>query len=218
MSDPHMLVDNGVCYLFTGHDVGTGQSAWVMPDWRIYRSTDLQSWELVGTILPEQTYMGKGSANCWAGDVVKRNGQYYFFFSNRDKNIGVMVASKPEGPYKDALGKPLCDSYDPTIFIDDDNTPYMIFGTETYYIARLKDSLPRTRRNAPENHHQPKPILPRRRQKRPPQIQRRLLPQRLRLLRHLQKPLRPLRNQRPRRPRLRPGNRLRPRRILPLEK
>jgi arabinoxylan arabinofuranohydrolase len=141
MSDPHMLVDNGVCYLFTGHDVGTGKAEWVMPDWRIYRSKDLQSWELVGTILPEQTYMGKGSTSCWAGDIVKRNGKYYWYFSNRDKDLGVMVADKPEGPYKDALGKPLVTSYDPTIFVDDDNTPFMIWGNGTYNIARLKDSM-----------------------------------------------------------------------------
>lgn len=141
MSDPHMLVENDVCYLFAGHDVGVGQAEWVMPEWRIYRSTDLQSWKHVGTILPEDNYMGKGNTSCWAGDIVKRNGKYYWFFSNRDRNIGVMVASKPEGPYKDALGRPLTDSYDPTIFIDDDNTPYMIFGNGTYYIARLKDSL-----------------------------------------------------------------------------
>ena len=141
MSDPHMLVDNGGCYLFTGHDVGSGQAAWVMPDWRIYRSKDLQSWELVGTILPEQNYMGKGNTSCWAGDIVKRNGKYFWYFSNRDKDLGVMVADKPEGPYKDALGKPLVASYDPTIFVDDDNTPYMIWGNGTYTIARLKDSM-----------------------------------------------------------------------------
>lgn len=141
MSDPHVWVENDVCYIFSGHDVGFGTSEWVMPDWRIHRSTDLQNWELVGTILPDDTYMGKGNTNCWAGDIVKRNGKYYWFFSNRDKDTGVMVASKPEGPYKDVLGKPLVTSYDPTIFTDDDNTPYMIWGTETYVIARLKDSL-----------------------------------------------------------------------------
>ena len=141
MSDPHVLVDNDICYVFAGHDVGFGVSEWVMPDWRIYRSADLQSWKHVGTILPEQNYMGKGNTSCWAGDIVKRHGKYYWFFSNRDRDTGVMVASKPEGPYVDVLGRPLVKSYDPTVFIDDDNTPYLIWGMETYLIARLKDSL-----------------------------------------------------------------------------
>ncbi len=141
MSDPHMLVVNDTCYVFTGHDVGFGISDWVMPNWRIYRSTDLQHWEHVGTISPEDNYMGKGNTNCWAGDIAERDGKYYWYFSNRKKGAGVMVAKKPEGPYKDALGGPLVDSFDPTIFVDDDNTPYIIYGEGTYKIARLKNSM-----------------------------------------------------------------------------
>jgi len=52
MSDPHALVVNDVCYLFTGHDVGFDIPDWVMPDWHIYRSEDLCSWTRVGTIRP----------------------------------------------------------------------------------------------------------------------------------------------------------------------
>jgi hypothetical protein len=141
MSDPHALIENNFCYLFTGHDVGFGISDWVMPDWRIYRTSDFQSWEQVGTISPADNYMGGGSTSCWAGDIAKRNGKYYWYFSNRKESTGVMVASRPEGPYKDALGKPLVDSFDPSIFIDDDNTPYIIYGEHTYKIARLKDSM-----------------------------------------------------------------------------
>lgn len=52
-----------------------------------------------------------------------------------------MKSSKPEGPYVDALGKPLVDSFDPTIFVEDDGTPYIIYGKHDYLIARLKDSM-----------------------------------------------------------------------------
>jgi arabinoxylan arabinofuranohydrolase len=141
MSDPHMLVIGDTCYLFTGHDVGIGVPDWIMPDWRIYSSKDLQSWKHVGTIRPEDNYMGKGHTSCWAGDIVARNGKYFWYFSNRKESTGVMVASNPEGPYTDALGKPLVDSFDPTIFVDDDNTPYIVYGEGTYKIARLKDSM-----------------------------------------------------------------------------
>ncbi|QCX00981.1 hypothetical protein FGM00_12980 [Aggregatimonas sangjinii] len=141
MSDPHMLVVDDVCYVFTGHDIGFGVNDWVMPDWRIYKSTDLKNWDFVATISPDDNYMGKGNTSCWAGDIVERNGKYYWYFSNRKESTGVMVASKPEGPYKDALGKPLVDSFDPSIFIDDDNTPYIIYGEKGYKIARLKNSM-----------------------------------------------------------------------------
>ncbi len=141
MSDPHALVVGDVCYLFTGHDVGFGVNDWVMPDWRIYRSEDLRSWSHVGTISPADNYMGEGNTNCWAGDIVERNGNYYWYFSNRKHSTGVMVASAPEGPYVDRLGHPLLDSFDPSIFVDDDNTAYIINGEVNYQIARLKDSM-----------------------------------------------------------------------------
>ena len=141
MSDPHAIVVNDTCYLFTGHDVGFGITDWIMPDWRIYRSVDLQKWEYVGTISPEDNYMGEGNTSCWAGDIVERNGKYYWYFSNRKESTGVMVASKPEGPYVDVLGKPLVDSFDPAIFVDDDSIPYILYGEKGYKIARLKESM-----------------------------------------------------------------------------
>ena len=52
-----------------------------------------------------------------------------------------MVADRVEGPYRDALDGPLVDSFDPTIFTDDDGTPYIIYGHGTYFIARLNDDL-----------------------------------------------------------------------------
>jgi arabinoxylan arabinofuranohydrolase len=141
MSDPHMLVVDDVCYVFTGLDVGFGVKEWVMPEWRIYRSEDLIKWQHVGTIKPEDNYMGKGNTECWACDIVKRNGKYYFYFSDRSRSFGVMVADKPEGPYVDALGKPLVNSFDPHIFIDDDRKPYVLWGSTKYGIARLKNSM-----------------------------------------------------------------------------
>jgi arabinoxylan arabinofuranohydrolase len=141
MSDPHALIVDDVCYLFTGHDVGFGVNDWVMPDWRIYRSEDLLNWSHVGTISPADNYMGEGNTNCWAGDIVERNGNYYWYFSNRKQSTGVMVASAPEGPYVDRLGHPLMDSFDPSIFVDDDDAAYIINGEINYQIARLKDSM-----------------------------------------------------------------------------
>jgi arabinoxylan arabinofuranohydrolase len=141
MSDPHVLVEGDTVWLFTGHDVGHAVADWVMPDWRIYRSEDLRSWEQVGTIDPADTYLGKGSKDCWAGDVVARGGRYYWYFSDRNRSIGVMVADHPAGPWRDALGGPLVKSFDPSIFVDDDGSPYLIWGHGDYRIARLDESM-----------------------------------------------------------------------------
>lgn len=141
MADPHMLVINDTCYLYTGHDIGFGISDWVMPDWRIYISTDMQNWKHIGTISPADNRMGRGNTNCWAGDIVKRNGKYYWYYSNRKEGVGVMIADKPEGPFKEVTGDYLVDSFDPTVFVDDDNTAYIIYGEHNYKIARLKESM-----------------------------------------------------------------------------
>lgn len=49
----------------------------------------------------------------WAPSVINKDGKYYLFFGANDVHegeiggIGVAVSDRPEGPYKDLLGKPL---------------------------------------------------------------------------------------------------------------
>ena len=50
----------------------------------------------------------------WAPSIIQANDKYYLFFGGNDiqnneqyGGIGVAVSDKPEGPFKDALGKPL---------------------------------------------------------------------------------------------------------------
>ena len=78
----------------------------------------------------------------WAPSVISANGKYYLFFGandiqNNDQygGIGVAVADRPEGPFKDALGKPLIDKIvngaqpiDQFVFRDDDGSYYMYYG------------------------------------------------------------------------------------------
>lgn len=78
----------------------------------------------------------------WAPAVLEKDGRYYIFFGTNDIHseeevggIGVAVADKPEGPFKDALGKPLINQIvngaqpiDQYVFKDDDGTYYMYYG------------------------------------------------------------------------------------------
>ena len=154
MADPHIHIFNGKAYLYTTHDADSTAKNFVMPDWKIWSSSDLINWTLERTISPTETYMGK-STNCWATDVAFRNGKYYFYFSNGNQNTGVMVGDSPIGMYKDALSKPLLTEdltpgkeYDPTILTDDDGKAYIAFGhfqsddkKLKYHIARLNDDM-----------------------------------------------------------------------------
>ncbi len=91
----------------------------------------------------------------WAPSIVQKGKQYFLFFSandiqsserkgfgpnNPDKDdkiggIGIGVASRPEGPYKDYLGKPLINEFynkaqpiDQYVFQDKDKQYYIIYG------------------------------------------------------------------------------------------
>ena len=152
--DPHIRVYNGKVYMFTTHDRSPDNKGFRMDDWRIFSSDDLLNWKLEYTFRPEETFLGKVN-DCYATDTAERNGKYYLYFSRGQSCTGVAVSENgPGGPYKDALGKPLLPegfvdtpSYDPAIFIDDDEdrTPYIVFGYtvggKKYYIARLNDDM-----------------------------------------------------------------------------
>jgi arabinoxylan arabinofuranohydrolase len=65
----------------------------------------------------------------------------------------VAVADSPTGPFKDAIGKPLVrndmtpvakrpwEDIDPTVFIDDDGTPWMSWGNGDCYLVKLKQNM-----------------------------------------------------------------------------
>ena len=107
VSDPHIRVFNDTIFLYSGHDSGPEDTAFIMKDWRVFSTTDLVNWKLRSTITPRDNYMDDNSSDCWAGDAATKNGKYYFYFSDYIRGIGVMESNSPGGHFKDALGKPL---------------------------------------------------------------------------------------------------------------
>jgi beta-xylosidase len=90
----------------------------------------------------------------WAPSVIRKDGKYFLLFGANDiqndeqaGGIGIAVADKPEGPYKDYLGKPLVDKFhngaqpiDQYVFKDADGAHYLIYGGWRHCnIAKLKD-------------------------------------------------------------------------------
>lgn len=148
--DPHIHVFRGRLYLYAGVDDAWDSVGYVMKEWQVWSSDNLRAWRLAGRLKPEDTYMGP-STHCWAGDAAERNGRYYWYFSNGSHDIGVAAAAAPEGPFRDALGRPLIAAedvpgipvYDPDLFTDDDaaRTPYILFGAFSYQIARLAECM-----------------------------------------------------------------------------
>jgi beta-xylosidase len=78
----------------------------------------------------------------WAPSAIEHKGKYYLFFGANDiksdgqlGGIGVAVSDRPQGPFKDALGRPLigkihngAQPIDQMVFKDDDGQVYMYYG------------------------------------------------------------------------------------------
>ena len=99
-----------------------GDTYWIYPTYSYpfdeqvhfdcFSSKDLVNWTKHEAILDTAEVKWAKRA-MWAPSVISKDGKYYFFFGANDVHegevggIGVAVADKPEGPYRDLLGKPL---------------------------------------------------------------------------------------------------------------
>lgn len=140
-----------------------GKTYWIFPTFSApydkqvffdaFSSPDLVNWTKHSRIL-DTTAVKWARRAMWAPSVIKKGKQYFFFFGANDiqsdsehGGIGVAVASKPEGPYRDYLGKPLIDKFhngaqpiDQFVFHDKDGKYYLIYGGWRHCnIAQLKD-------------------------------------------------------------------------------
>ncbi len=153
-ADAAAYVEGDTLWLFAGHDEDDApNNEYKMKDWLTFSTTDLKHWHQHPVGLDISAFKWADSKQAFAGHVAKRNGKYYWYVSTNWCGIGVAVSDKITGPYKDAIGKPLLTNkdcrgskhswacIDPAIFIDDDNTPYIIWGNRQCYIARLKDNM-----------------------------------------------------------------------------
>ena len=153
-ADPAVLVEGDTLWLFAGHDAAGNQSGYVMKDWLLYSTTDMKHWTEYPSPLRVDDFKWADSHQAYAGHVARgKGGRYYWYVSTNWCGIGVAVSDKITGPYKDALGKPLLTNkdcfaskhswacIDPAILIDDDGTPYIIWGNKECYYAKLKDNM-----------------------------------------------------------------------------
>lgn len=148
VNDPHIRIIDGKAYLSATHDKSIENDRFIMDDWWLWSSYDLVEWKFETILKPEDTYIGKPYSSCWATDFVKRNGKYYWYFSEANQQAGVMVADSPSGPWSDPLGKPLLakdltptHEYDMGILEDENGDYYIVFGVWDFYIARLNEDM-----------------------------------------------------------------------------
>jgi beta-xylosidase len=118
-----------------------------------FSSPDLVEWTKHKKII-DTTAVKWAKRAMWAPAIIKKDNHYFLFFAandiqnnNEEGGIGIGIADKPEGPYKDYLGKPLLDKFhngaqpiDQFIFHDKDGLYYMVYGGWRHCnIVKLKD-------------------------------------------------------------------------------
>ncbi|MBK7404807.1 MAG: family 43 glycosylhydrolase [Phycisphaerales bacterium] len=120
-----------------------------------FSSNDLVHWTKHPRVLDVATVSWAEFA-LWAPSVIHAGGKYYLLFAANDiqsdeeeGGIGVAVADSPEGPFTDAIGRPLIDAFhngaqpiDPYVFRDDDGQLYLYYGGWRHCnVARLASDL-----------------------------------------------------------------------------
>lgn len=136
-ADPAARVFNGRMYVLTSHDQDNATDYSSLVDYNLISSDDMVNWQDHGIVFNVRKDT-KWAKLAYAPDWVLKDNKYFLFFPDGADAIGVAVADKPEGPYKDYLGKPLIDRktpnadvkwlFDPGVFIDDDGRAYVYFG------------------------------------------------------------------------------------------
>lgn len=135
--DPFVVTDyeNKVYYLYGTTDQNTWEGK--AEGFNAYRSTDLENWEGPFPVFrPDENFWS--DRNFWAPEVYFYNGKYIMFASfkaeNKYRGTQVLSADHPLGPFKPITEEPVTprdwECLDGTLFIDDDNNPWMVFCHE----------------------------------------------------------------------------------------
>lgn len=139
-ADPHAMFIHGELWVFpTG---GPGGS-WAADRFGAFSSRDLKAWKPRGVLIRRDDIPwikddGAPEHFLWAPGVATANGKWYLYYSvgpqiPTPSRIGVAVADRPEGPYRDS-GKPLVtgelvrdgvgfEAIDPMVFVDPNGGP-----------------------------------------------------------------------------------------------
>ncbi|MGE5672367.1 MAG: glycoside hydrolase family 43 protein [Mycobacterium leprae] len=131
--DPTVIrASDGYFYAYTTESPYNGQTK-LFP---ILKSRDMTTWTLVGQVFDQPPAWA--SHDFWAPHILYRGGKYYLYYAAKAKNggttaIGVAIADKPTGPFKDK-GTPVIQgggfsTIDPFVLVDGEKL-YLYWGSD----------------------------------------------------------------------------------------
>lgn len=147
--DPAPFVYGDKVYLFVDHDEDGRNRDFNMKDWMLFSTEDMVNWTYEGTQVTTATFpWARQGQRAWASQGVERNGKWYWYVCCNKAGGGdvlaVATADSPTGPWRDAIGGPLCEGFgfiDPTVFIDDDGRAYLFWGNKGLWYGELNDDM-----------------------------------------------------------------------------
>jgi len=149
-ADPEAIIFNHQYWIYPTYSAPYEKQVYM----DAFSSSDLVKWTKHSRIIDTARVKWANKA-MWAPAIIKKDGKYFLFFGANDiqnnnsvGGIGIGVSDKPEGPFKDYLGKPLLDKFyngaqpiDQFVFRDVDGQYYMIYGGWGHCnIVRLKNN------------------------------------------------------------------------------
>lgn len=143
---PVAVGDPFVLYASDGHYYLYGTGGGARDGFVVYSSDDLADWKAEGQVYTGNTADSWCTGAFWAPEVFERNGKFYMFYSaqwkdnpNNEKEnyrIGVAVADKPTGPFRDLVNRPVFDPgypiIDADVFFDDNGRAYLYYSRCCY--------------------------------------------------------------------------------------
>ena len=132
--DPFILPDGGRYYLYGSRG---GETWGRCTGLDVYVSDDLENWsEPTECFTPPTGFWSE--KNFWAPEVHLYRGRYYMFASfisdTRNRGTQILAADSPMGPFEPHSDGPVTPEewmcLDGTLYVDEKNTPYMIFCHE----------------------------------------------------------------------------------------
>ncbi|TDL69149.1 glycosyl hydrolase family 43 [Paenibacillus amylolyticus] len=154
-ADPDVAQFGDRYYMYPTTD---GFEGWSGTQFKVFSSSDLKHWQDEGVILDLGTEdVAWATGNAWAPAIASRSGKFYFYFCGKMRNgesaIGVAVADTPIGPFLaepqplitmeqlKRLGITMGQAIDPSIYVEDNGKPYLLFGNGHAAIVELGEDM-----------------------------------------------------------------------------
>ncbi|MEL7124172.1 MAG: family 43 glycosylhydrolase [Bacteroidota bacterium] len=139
--------NDSVLYLYTSTDLSC--DFWCSWEHDILYTTDMKEWKLARNVFASKGENDKVLYNdklLFAPDCEKKGDTYFMYYCQPDKNnaLGTAISKNATGPFEGGqilnTGKKY-SQIDPSVFIDDDGTAYIVWGQHNMKMAILEKDM-----------------------------------------------------------------------------